>query len=119
MISIELKDVYIHANHGLYKGESKTGNGYQLDLSVNYDEGSKKFEKLESTINYVRLYEIVKQRMKIPTPLLEQLCDEIIQEIKTQYPFVQEVRLSLYKLQAPIENFEGRVGVTLHKIFNV
>jgi dihydroneopterin aldolase len=119
MISIELKDVRIHANHGLYEGEFKTGNSYQLDLSVCYDEGARTFKKLESTINYVRLYEIVRQRMEIPTHLLEQLCDEIIQEIKTQYPFIQEARISLYKLQAPIENFEGRVGVSLHKIFDV
>ena len=119
MISIELNDVRIHGNHGLYKGELITGNSYELNLSVYYDEGTRTFENLENTINYVRLYEIVRQRMEIPTHLLEKLCEDIIREIKTQYPFIKEARISLYKLQAPIENFEGRVGVTLYKVFDV
>ena len=118
MISIELKDVLIQANHGLYQGESKTGNIYHIDLSVQYDEGSSTFDKLQDTINYVELYEIVKQRMRVPTPLLEKLCDRIIRQIKIQYPFITEARISLYKIQAPVENFEGKVGVILHKIFN-
>lgn len=118
MITIELKDVQIQASHGLYKGEAKTGNTYQLDLRVLYDEGTRTFDKLENTINYVKLYEIVRQRMQTATPLLERLCDDIIKEIKLQYPYIKEARISLYKLQAPLENFEGKVGVTLQKIFD-
>jgi len=118
MISIELKDVRIQANHGLYPGESKTGNVYQINLCVKYEEGHIIFDTLQSTINYVELYEIVRQRMQLPTALLEKLCDDILQQIKFQYPFITEATISLYKIQAPIENFEGRVGVTLHKIFN-
>lgn len=118
MISIELKDVRIQATHGLYKGESKTGNTYQCDLSVQYDEGDRNFREVESTINYVTLYEIVRQRMETPTHLLEQLCVEIIQEIKLRFAFIKEASISIYKLHAPIENFEGKVGVTLNKVFN-
>jgi dihydroneopterin aldolase len=118
MISIELIDVYIQARHGLYAGESKTGNTYQFNLIVSYEEGLRTFDRLESTINYVKLYEIVRQRMQTPTNLLEQLCDDIIDEISLQYPFIKEVSISMYKLQPPIENFEGKVGVTLRKFFN-
>lgn len=119
MISIELKDVRIQAYHGLYDDELKTGNTYQVDLSVKYDEGLRTFEDLESTINYVKLYEIVSVRMQSSTHLIERLCHDIAKDIKLQYPFILEIMISLYKLQAPIENFEGRVGVTLHKIYNV
>lgn len=118
MISIELKDVRLQARHGLYKGESKIGNTYQIDLCVKFEEGSITFNKLGDTINYVELYEIVKRGMKEPAHLLEKLCDDIIQQIKLQYPFIAEATISLYKMHAPIENFEGRVGVTLRKIFN-
>jgi 7,8-dihydroneopterin aldolase/epimerase/oxygenase len=119
MISIELKDVRMQAHHGLYKGESKTGNIYEIDLCVKYEEGQRIFDELRSTINYEELYEIVKQQMQVPTPLLEKLCDGIIQQIRFQYPFIAEVSISVYKIQAPIENFEGRIGVTLYKIFSV
>ena len=119
MISIELKDVRIYGGHGVYAGESKTGNLYHIDLCVKYEEGKLGFNTLTDTINYVELYEIIRQRMQSPTSLIEKLCHEIVQNIKQKYPFVVEVILSVYKIQAPIENFEGKVGVTLHKVFNV
>jgi dihydroneopterin aldolase len=119
MISIELKDIRVQAHHGMYKGESKTGNTYHIDLSVKFEEGNINFDTLQDTINYVELYDIIRQRMQSPTALLEKLCNDIIHQIKLQYPFIAEVMISVYKIQAPIENFEGRVGVTLHKIFNV
>ena len=118
MISIELKDVRLYARHGYYKDEPKTGNVYHIDLCVKYEEGKSKFDTLADTINYEDLYDILRQRMQTPTALLEKLCDEIIQQIKTQYPFIVEAKISLYKIQAPIQNFEGKVGVSLHKIFN-
>ncbi|MBC7830011.1 MAG: dihydroneopterin aldolase [Chitinophagaceae bacterium] len=119
MITIELKDVRIQAHHGLYKGESKTGNIYHIDLCVTFKEGNTGFDKLSDTIDYVELYEIVKQRMQEPAHLLEKLCDEMIERIRLKYPFITEASISMYKIHPPIENFEGKVGVTLYKIFDV
>ena len=119
MISIELKDIRLQGYHGVYQNESKVGNIYHIDLSVMYDEGDKRFHLLRDTINYVELYDIIRQRIQIPSSLLEKLCDEIIRDIQQKYPFISEAKISLYKIQAPIENFEGKVGVSLHKVFNV
>jgi dihydroneopterin aldolase len=85
---------------------------------VKYEEGSTNFNTLNDTISYVELYDILRQRMQSPTALLEKLCNEIISQVKQQYPFIAEAMISIYKLQAPIQNFEGKVGVSLHKVFN-
>ena len=50
--------------------------------------------------------------------LEEKIADEIIVKIREQYPFIREVILSIYKLQAPIGNFQGKAGMTLHKKFS-
>lgn len=118
MISIELIDVQLHAFHGIYEGEEKIGNPYVINLQVKYNEGMADFNDINNTISYVDLYEIVKQRMNIPTGLLEKVCESIIRHIRHQYPFVKEVSLSLQKLQPPILNFQGKVGVTMTKKFN-
>ena len=118
MLSIELKDLRIHARHGLYSGEASIGNVYHIDLAVMYDEGGLVFDSIDNTINYVELYDIIRQRMQNSTALLEKLCSDIVQQIKEAYPSVTEVVLSVYKIQAPIENFEGKVGVTLHRKFD-
>jgi 7,8-dihydroneopterin aldolase/epimerase/oxygenase len=118
MISIELKDVHIHAFHGLYEGEEKVGNPYIVNLSVRYDEANSDFESINGTINYVELFEIVNTRMHVPTALLEKICESIIRHIRHQYPFVSEIDLSIHKLQAPINNFQGKVGVSMNKKFD-
>ena len=118
MVSIELHNLQLHAFHGIHDGESKTGNRYIVDLVVQYEEGDTHFDELSSTINYVELYEIVKQRMQVNTPLLERLCEGIIRRIKHQYPFINQVNISVFKLEAPIENFQGKVGVSMLKKFS-
>lgn len=118
MITIELRDIRIFAHHGIYEGEPKIGNEYLVNLSVSYNEGKSNFDSLQGTINYEELYDIVKQRMHINTPLLERICESVIRKIKHQYPFITEVHFSIYKLQAAIQHLEGKVGVTMHKKFN-
>jgi dihydroneopterin aldolase len=118
MVSVELKNIRIYAFHGIYEGENRTGSPYEVGVKVCYEEGKADFSDINDTINYADLFSIVKQRMLVPTPLLEKVADGIIRRIKHQYPNIREVILSIYKLEAPIENFEGKVGVTMHKRFN-
>ena len=118
MVAIELMDIRMHAFHGIFEGEEKTGSDYLINLQVKYDESSRDFDDISNTINYADLYEIIRQRMLIPTGLVEKVCEGIIRRIRHQYSYVSEVNLSIYKLQAPIENLQGRVGVTMNKKFN-
>jgi dihydroneopterin aldolase len=118
MVVIELNQVKLHAYHGIYEGEKLTGSTYEIDVRVVYEEGDSTFDSLENTINYVEILDIVKQRMQIPTGLLEKVADEIIREIRREYPFTKEIILTIYKLDAPVENFQGKIGVTLHKKFD-
>ncbi|MEP7258541.1 MAG: dihydroneopterin aldolase [Flavitalea sp.] len=118
MICVELRDVTIHSFHGLYEGEEKIGSAYIVNLAVTYEEHPGDLDNLSDTVDYVDLYHIVKQRMQVPAALLEKLCDSIIRHIKHQYAFVKEIKLSVFKLQPPIENFEGKLGVSMHKKFN-
>lgn len=118
MVVIELQQVRLQAFHGVYAGEQKTGSLYEINVKVSYEEGDTTFDDLKNTINYVEILEIVKQRMRIPTGLLEKVADDIIRTIKQQYPFSTGISFSIYKLDAPVENFQGKIGVTLHKKFD-
>jgi 7,8-dihydroneopterin aldolase/epimerase/oxygenase len=119
MVTIELQNIRLHAYHGVYPGELKTGSPYDVSIKVVYDEGTTHFDKLENTINYVAIFGIIRERMKVPTPLLEKVALGMIEAIEQRWPFIVEVMVSVYKLEPPIENFQGRVGVTIHKQFNV
>lgn len=117
MVTVQLHKLIFSGRHGVFKEELATGNTFEVNLDVSYEESEHPFSGLDSIVNYVSLFEIIKQRMHQPSPLLEKIGDEIIARILEQYPFVREVILSIYKLQAPIGNFQGKAGMTLHRKF--
>lgn len=118
MVTIELQNVRLQGYHGLYEGEEKVGSVYEINVRVSYDDSGSDFSNLNETINYAAVYDIVKQCMQVATPLLEKLAATIVGRIKHQYPQSEEIVLSIYKLSAPIEGFEGKVGVTMHKRYD-
>jgi dihydroneopterin aldolase len=117
MVTIQLHNLIFFAHHGIHKEEQLTANSFEVNLDVMYDEKKSKFDNINDTIDYVSLYEIIKKRMHVITPLMEKICKEIISKIKKQYPFISEVNISIRKLQVPVENFQGKVGVTMNKRF--
>ena len=117
MVTVQLHNLIFSGRHGVFKEELATGNTFEVNLDVLYDETDRPFNGLDSIVNYVNLFGIVKERMHQPSPLLEKIAEEIIVKIREQYPFILEVILSIYKLQAPFGNFQGKAGMTLHKRF--
>src|SRR5215467_6257377 len=117
MIFIELQQLRFHAFHGLYEGEKKTGGPFEVNVKVGYEERISSFDRLDDTINYEEIFSIVKQQMQVATPLLEKVGQNILNKIKQRFPFTKEVTVSIYKLEAPLQTFEGRVGITIEKKF--
>jgi dihydroneopterin aldolase len=118
MLTVHLTDLRFFAHHGIYDGEASTGGEYEVDLLVKYEEKKIKFDSLKNVLNYEELFHIVKKRMAMPTPLMEELAESIIRKIRHEYSFVKEVSISIFKIQPPIEGFRGKVGVTLQKKFD-
>ncbi len=118
MVTIHLHHVILFAHHGIYDDEKKNGNTFEVNLDVVFERGEESFDSIDHTVSYEDLFGIVKQRMQIATPLLEKVCAEIISAIKRQFPFTKEISISIYKLNAPIEGFNGKAGVTIRKKFD-
>jgi 7,8-dihydroneopterin aldolase/epimerase/oxygenase len=114
-MTIELKQLRFFGHHGLYKEERKTGNEFEVNVSVSYITGPEIITELSSTINYAVLFETVRNRMKQPTDLLETLVMLIGEDIHEKFPQVKEVIVSVLKLHPPINQFTGNVGVTYRK----
>jgi 7,8-dihydroneopterin aldolase/epimerase/oxygenase len=118
MLTVHLSDLVFFAHHGVYDGEAKACSGYEVHLDVSYDEKNIKFDNINNVLNYAELFGIVKKRMAVPSFLLEEVAEGIIRKIRHEYSFVKEVSISIFKLQPPIANFQGKVGITLQKKFD-
>jgi 7,8-dihydroneopterin aldolase/epimerase/oxygenase len=116
MIKILLQNFRCIARHGVYAEEQITGAEYEVNLEVSFEETGL-IEKLDQSISYSHLQEIVKSVMAEPNHLLETVCQQITTQIKAGYPFVSEINITLCKLAPPIVNFQGRVGVNYVKKF--
>jgi dihydroneopterin aldolase len=112
LLTINLHNLIFHAHHGLYQEEQLLGNDFEVNISIKHLPVKEKIVSLEQTINYVSVHELVKQRMKIPTPLLETLAQEICEAILEKFSLAEEVFFSIKKLNPPIINFQGSVGIS-------
>jgi len=101
---IELKKMIFHAYHGVMEQERIAGNTYRIDLKLFLDL-SKAIEsdKLEDTINYAEIFDLVKTEMAIPSRLLEHVAGRIVKKIRQAYPHISKVRIRLAKNNPPIE----------------
>ncbi len=119
MVTVHLHEIIVFAHHGIYPEEKISGNRFEVNVDVSFNSKKKKFDSIDDTVNYETLNEIVKECMQAPTPLLEKVCDAIIKKIKKHYSFTKEVNISIFKLQPPIKDFSGKVGVSMRQKFKL
>lgn len=114
MITIHLNDLRFFAFHGIHQQEKIAGGDFVVNLTVQYPEISSA-HTLDSTIDYVALYDIVKQCMELPTELLENVAERICEKIKSCYTQVSNIEIKITKLRPPIPGINGSTGITLHR----
>ena len=117
LLTVELKGLRFFAYHGLYPGEQKTGNEFEVNLSVSYTPAAGIITGLEETVNYVQLHELISIEMNNARPLLETVAMELAGKIQQQFPFVKQVTIAIDKLFPPIVKFTGKVGVRYTKAY--
>jgi len=117
MVTINLKQLRFFAHHGLYEEERKVSNEFMVDLEVGLGAAGPVITKMSETINYIKLYELVKKHMLETTDLLETLAMKITEDIHQSYPQVKKVTISITKKYPPVINFSGNVAVSYMKEF--
>lgn len=115
MLKISLHRLKFHAFHGLYKEERATGNDFEVNAEVYFEEPAEIITQLHETVNYAVLYQLIKERMQIAEPLLETIAMDIAQQIKKHFPVVNEINVSVSKVNPPLLNFQGQTNVTYTK----
>ena len=116
MFTIHLNKLKIFAYHGVHAEEAIIGTDFEVSVTVSFN-APKKIEQLNDTINYVTIYEIIKLHFAQPEKLLETLAQNITQEIHKIDSRITSINITIDKLNAPISNFIGTVGVTYSKSY--
>ena len=114
MITIHLNNLIFFSHHGLHEEETIVGTHFEIDAEISFLE-NKKIVALNETINYVSVYNIIKEHMKRPSRLMETVAMQIAEDIFEKNNYIRIINISIRKLNPPINNFTGKVGVTYSK----
>jgi dihydroneopterin aldolase len=117
IIEIELSHLRFFGHHGLYEEETKTGAEFEVNLLIRYAARETVITAIVDTIDYVRVYEVIKQHVGARKELLETTAMQIGLDLKKEFNRIVSIRMTLKKLAPPITNFSGDISVTYEQTF--
>ncbi len=114
MGKIYLEGLEFYARHGYYEEERKIGNKYSVDVILELDfKSAAESDKLEGTVDYESVYNVIKEVMLIDSMLLEHLAGKMINSLKTNFSQVEKVTVKVSKYNPPIRGLCHRAMVEL------
>jgi len=116
MLTIHLHKLSFHSFHGLYLEEQILGNEFEVSADIGL-EINERITSIQHTVDYTTIYSIIRQRMQIPTALLETVAQELSEAIHMADDRIKSVSITIKKISPPVENFQGSVGVSYKNVF--
>ncbi|SES05217.1 dihydroneopterin aldolase [Pedobacter rhizosphaerae] len=99
--TVALKEVKCFALHGYYPEEQLIGNHFVIDLETEFTALGFD-DELSQTVNYEDLNTIILEEMKNTQKLLETVLKNIISKVIERYPFVENIKIGMKKLNPPM-----------------
>ena len=74
-----LEHLRFHAYHGVFQQERMVGNDYDVSLRLGYPLATAmQSDRVEDTLNYATVFQLVKEEMEKPSSLLENVAQRIV-----------------------------------------
>lgn len=114
---IILSNLRFHAFHGVLPQERVTGNDYVVSLKMGYDfSKAMGSDRVEDTLNYASVFEVVRREMAVPCNLLERVAGRIGSQLFRSFPTIVSLHLSITKVNPPMGSDSDGAGVEVHLI---
>ncbi len=117
MATISIEGMEFHAYHGCFEEEQLIGNTFMVDIHMETDTiAAEHSDKLEETVNYADVFQLVKEEMAVNSKLLEHVGRRIMDAILEKYPQVDIIEMKISKLNPPVGGKVHAVSVTMDNI---
>ena len=114
LYTIRLQQMEFRAYHGCYDLEQVVGNRFVVELAITTPLGAVADEDaVEKAVNYLTVYDTVREVMKIKCRTIERVAQNIIREVRALYPEIVEVECTVAKIAPPLGGKIDKVSVTL------
>lgn len=112
--TIKIEGMEFRAGHGCNEAEQRVGGNFTVDVALEVDDdGAVVRDELEGTVDYVAVYEIVREQMATPSRIIEHAADRIVKAIKASFPQVRRAELTISKLAPPLGGKALKTSVTI------
>lgn len=102
MVKVSLKGMKFYAFHGYYDFERRVGNDFIIDVETTINMAGHPNDHIENTVDYEAIYKVCSTIMQKKYKLLESVAYDIALMIKEQHPKVENVTVTLAKLNPPV-----------------
>ena len=111
---IELENMEFRAGHGCYDLEKIVGNRFVVDVAIEVEVGTAAAnDDLSKSINYLTVYELVREQMAITSNILENVAKRIADTLRSNFPEIERATVKVSKLAPPLGGKIEKVSVTI------
>ena len=112
---IELEEMRFWAYHGCLESERSKGNLFLVDFKGEIDlRQAAASDRLDDTVNYGEIYQVVKAEMEIPSDLLEHVAGRIVKALEINFPQFVRFSVRVSKQKPPVGGYVQWSKVTLY-----
>ena len=117
MDRIIMKNLAFYAYHGAMEEEKVLGQKFFIDAEIYVDlSKAGKSDEVEDTVHYGEVYDIIKNIVEnYRFKLIETLAETIASSVLDGFIKVQEVNVTIRKLEAPVPGIFDYVGVEIRR----
>lgn len=116
MAFIEIENMEFYAYHGCFAEESAIGTHFRVNLKMKVDTSRAQVsDSIDDTVNYLSVYQSVKDEMSEPSHLLEHVAERISNRVLKDYSEVEYVCVKVTKLNPPLGGKMEGVSLTIEK----
>lgn len=113
---IEIEGMEFYAYHGHFAEEQIVGNRFIVNLTINTDcSKAAKSDDLADALNYLAVYQVIKEEMQIKSHLLEHVAGRIINRLYDSYKTIEKAKIKISKMNPPMGGQIEKVSVTLER----
>ena len=114
MGTIRVNTIRVHAWHGCLKEESIIGSEYTVDVELQANlQKSATSDRLQDTVDYVHVHQIVKEEMAIKSKLLEHVAQRILNRFFLELELLDEAQIAVSKINPPIGGDVASVTIVM------
>lgn len=115
MAKIVLEGMEFRAYIGVYAMEQKFGNRIVATVELESIQINGATDNLEETIDYSKVYDIVKTTITIPAKLLEHAAHNILEQLKENFEHrAEKISITLKKMHPLVDGIVNYSAVTLY-----